>query len=76
LPADHSSVCARSLSNRRKDIQAPLGFNRDESERLKRERQQRVARKNCDRIAENFVARGLAASKIIIVERGKIIVNQ
>src|SRR5271170_1811543 len=43
---------------------------------LKSQRQQCVARQDRDRLAEYFVAGRPAATQIVVVERGKIVVNQ
>ena len=46
------------------------------SQRLKGQRQQRVAGQNRHRLAKFLMASGLPAPQIIIVESGKIVVNQ
>ena len=43
---------------------------------FKRQRQQRIARQNRHRVAENFVTRRTAAAQIVIIERGQIVVDQ
>src|SRR5207244_13634346 len=37
---------------------------------------QRVSRKNCDCFAKNFVAGGATAAQIVVVQSGKIVVDQ
>ena len=43
---------------------------------MEREREQRVASKDCNRLAENFVASWFAAAQIVVIECRKVIVNQ
>src|SRR5438874_6776344 len=76
LAANHAVYSARP----------PRNFFDDPDPRLSRTMQpcqnliclslQRVSRKNCDCFAKNFVAGGATAAQIVVVERGKIIVDQ
>ena len=76
LAADHSAVRAGGLRDHRQNRHAPLRFNGSHRQRLKSQSQQRVARQNGDRLAEDFMIGGFAAAKIVVIECGKIIVNQ
>ena len=76
LSADHSAIGARGLRHHCNNGDAPLRVHRSESQRLKRERQQRVTRQDGDGLAKYFVIGGLAAPQIVIIERGQIVVDQ
>ena len=76
LSADHSAHrarCARDFGN---DLNAALRFDGRFRQRLKRQRQQSVAREDGYGLAKFLMARRLAAAQIVVVERREIIVNQ
>src|SRR5947199_389404 len=76
LAANHAVYSARP----------PRNFFDDPDPRLSRTMQpcqnliclslQRVSRKNCDCFAKNFVAGGATAAQIVVVQSGKIVVDQ
>ena len=55
---------------------AAIGVNGCGGNGFEREREKSITRKNCRGFAELFVGSGLAAAKIVVVERGEIVVDE
>ena len=76
LTSDHAVDRPGGCGDLGQHRDAPFRIDGASADDFKREREQRIAGKNRGSFAEFFVARRLAAAKIIVVERGKIVVDQ
>src|SRR5258707_12302388 len=55
---------------------AAFGIDGSGGDRFECEREERVARENGEGFAELFMASRLAATEVVVIERGQIVVNQ
>ena len=76
LAADHAvdRACGGGDLGQHRD--AALGIDRSRADNFECKREQRVAGENSGGFAEFFVARGLAAAKIVVVERRQVVMDQ
>ncbi len=77
LAADHAihgAAAERKFVDKRDFARRVQAFDADEG--LHGEREQSVARENRHGFAEDFVAGGFAAAEIVVIEGGKIVVDQ
>ncbi len=77
LPNDHA---ARPRSRCHPPNHRENGFRRDPGSpvgyRLEREGEKSVTGENCDRFAKHLMVRRPAAPKVVVVQRGKIVVDE
>ena len=76
LAADHAAHGARGGGEFRDQRDSAVGRAVHLRQHLEGEREQRVAGQNRHGVAEDFVAGGVAAAQIVVIERGQIVVNQ
>ena len=76
LAADHAVHGAGGVANFGDDANAAIGRDVGVRERFEGESEQAITGENGHSDAEFFVAGGLAAAKIVVVEGGQVVVNQ
>ena len=76
LPADHAFDASRSTSDFLDDAHASLGRAGQLGQSLIGGGLQGIAGKNGRGFSERFVAGGLAAPQVVIIQRGQIVVNE
>ena len=76
LAADHSVYGSRGGGNFRNHSHTPRPISGSSGDCFECQGEQRITREDCDGIAKLLVARRLATAKVVVVERGKIIMDQ
>jgi hypothetical protein len=76
LAADHAVDGTGGGSDFGEHGDAALGVNRSGADNFESKSEESVAGENGGGFAEFFVASGFAATKIVVIERGKIVMNE
>ena len=76
LAADHAIDGSGGSGDFGKDLYTKIGVDRSCANGFKSERQKRVTGQNGDGFAEFFVASRLATAEVVVIERGKIVMDE
>jgi len=76
LPADHTFHGASSAAHFLENRESALSRRRTFADDLKRQGEQSIAGEDCGGFAKLFVARGLSAAEVIVIQSRQIVANQ